>query len=445
MPIVAINSSETVLTPYQKERKIVAALHGHIWAENARLVFQYSMVFSKTVVVVNTADEFLLCPPPGKPDPKADCTSETLECDTRRRVALKPRGMCFYHACNVIRFRIGPHYFPQFVEERQVEKQAFAFFEASKKLLLSRDSISILNMTIEVSTLKSFSFLNLGQQAIKQLPLATYEKEALEVHQGKRKGEDRSLTLGILQHKGIIQKFLAQRSYTTLLDYLKYLLQPRPSDEETMQLFGENPKEQFQEILQQDTSRQNSVYKVWEQIQAPIKNRITFALAQDMFARCYGLAPATWTPFQPASVLFNQLKLRGPHMVCGMFVKTTQSYETTLIRTKQGAVALKSAATSMLFKAGIGQQDTLTLVGNAHCAVIIGLKKTDKDATVYFIDASDPSDPYAKVVMTIYTMAYQEFVKKVMNPKTGFLDESLSSPSSYYAYVAPHFDLGKCQ
>lgn len=456
--ITAVNTTQPRLNPYQKERKIVAALQGYIRAENARLVFQYTFVFSKTVVVYNTADFILFCPPPGRPDPREACTAETLECDTRRRIAAKITKInaCFYYACNIIRQRIGPcRYSPDLAEARQVELRALALFNENKKIGLPPTQAAIQTLRALISNPDNRSLLNISKKAAKQLPRKQYEQEVELAEKTKIKISRPSVIYGALFKLGILDRFISQNLFANFLDFLKDTIQARPkllnhdanlANVNFMEAFDLKAKDQFEAICQQDPIGFYAPFKGrWEKLPAGVLRVLTHSLALDTIARCYGLLPATWTPFQSANELFNQLKEKGPILVAGCF-KRSQDLVSSRMQTKHGAVALGRAHfdTELIEVAESFSKKEIS-TNRGHCVVIVGVKKQNNEATVYFIDPTNPSDPFAKVVMTIYMMAYQDFTQKVTNPKTGVVEPIALTPTSYYGYSARHFSLSKCQ
>lgn len=301
--------------------------------------------------------------PPGKPDPTQKCVPGK---EKRERVPQKrlKDGTCWYYALNFLRPRIGKNPSDllltdrseeKLCSERRKEQSAYnAAFPIALGNLYSKSSVSVLQ-SITLENVKEV--LGWGIK-----PLTPYIKEFIETK----------------NHSNFHEFLIFKRSCKMIEINMKFLRKIGKEKE-----LRENQK--WQSL---DTTKKALVAEVWAQL---------------FSAKLYGLKTSTWSPSKGILALIKELKEKGPLMVLGDIGKDYY--------TKPPLKMKRKIFTRNIYYWPAGSERQAFMSG--HAVLLVGAKKVQDKAFVYFIDPSDPSDPRNRDKQKIYVISFTNLTSHI--------------------------------
>jgi hypothetical protein len=135
-----------------------------------------------------------------------------------------------------------------------------------------------------------------------------------------------------------------------------------------------------------------------------------------------GLKKSTWKPIDGSDSLISELKSKGPLFVGGALGKPAYMdapYERTQKIANRAIYAWRPGA----------KRHPNSFVG--HTVLLVGAKKVEKEAYVYFIDSVDPSDPKDLSKQKIYMISFNNFTNHITDLH-GRLRQDSPVPYAYY-------------
>ncbi|MEK7340149.1 MAG: hypothetical protein AABZ92_05510, partial [Verrucomicrobiota bacterium] len=119
-------------------------------------------------------------------------------------------------------------------------------------------------------------------------------------------------------------------------------------------------------------------------------------------AEAYGLQKSSWTPLQKIDCLMKELQTKGPLYVVGNLGRPTYVDEPFKMSQKI------SERDIYAWRPGATRNPDL-----GHAILLVGAKKVQDKAFVYFIDSVDPSDPNDRSKQKIYMISYTNLTSNI--------------------------------
>lgn len=155
----------------------------------------------------------------------------------------------------------------------------------------------------------------------------------------------------------------------------------------------------------------------WEKIDVVRKAAFLDCFSRKISAEKYGLKVSAWTPLQPIDSLIKELTLRGPLVVGGAFGQSAyidQPFKMSQKLHQRDVYAWKPGA----------KRHIVTFSG--HTILLVGAKKVQEKAFVYFIDPKDKSEPKDKSLQKLYMISYTNLTQYICDMHGRMKPDSLS-------------------
>jgi hypothetical protein len=146
---------------------------------------------------------------------------------------------------------------------------------------------------------------------------------------------------------------------------------------------------------------------------------------RDLHADFYRLGRSSWNPLQGIDKLLAELKEKGPLMVGGNLGRSSYAPSVSLCTmTKQ-----ISGRDIYYWEKGTEHQKLTT----SRTILLVGAKKTQNRAFVYFIDPQDPSDPLDRSKQKIYMISYENLTSIICSVY-GECEKSIDTEYAYHGH-----------
>jgi len=321
--------------------------------------------------------------PAGKPDPQQKCT---VDGDVRDRVmqAASKGNTCWYYTLNFIRRRIGDGLSEDFSEGRKIEKLC----SQRRKAQTNHDN----SLPAIAGQLQN----QLGRDTLGGIDLEK-AKFLIENREKLQPIIDTPETLeGSPSLFPFIEEFLKERNCRNMHEFLliKKFSVLNQINIKFLSDFGISVEKLFEE----ETSEEHGYTKInWEELNVLEKAGFLDFFARDVSAKAYGLKKSSWTPLKRIEGLIEELKKNGPLYIGGAFGRPAYIDEPFKIGQKLAGREIYA------WQKG-AKRHPITF--SAHSVLIVGAKKIQDNALVYFIDSLDPSDPKDLSKQKIYVISF---------------------------------------
>ncbi|MBS0652243.1 MAG: hypothetical protein JSR39_01810 [Verrucomicrobia bacterium] len=403
-------------------------------------------------ILKSDASSLIYSLPSGKPNTKIPLTSGGE--DLRPRVDQAPQAgpNCYYYALNMLRKRIGPNPPKEYEQARRIEKCISSYRKEITQLELDFSK----NFSLFQIILDSYRLgpdLHSIQQKLPEI-LAQIElmnrKFLLERNDSLLKISSRAAT--------ILKGFCGQNEWTNLHEYIQYIKvsKYRAVHDKFFQALGVDPKERYDRNIKDFTNafldskkihlsesdrhdliiEYSNMFLSWEEAvrQTPGYLGVYFHLAA---ADAYGFKQADWTPLEPISSLFEDLKKHGPLYVGGFFGSQYYSKPPTIRQTIEGRSVYGWNSEDRLSEDKF-QTELGDFVISGHAIVIIGAAEGgSKGGFVYFVDPLDGSSVSDPSQQKIYAITYENLINNVSTLDGKKFPRSSINPSFRYALYYP--------
>lgn len=353
--------------------------------------------------------------PAGKQNPKETCSVGE---DNRERVrqSADKGNTCWYYTFNFIRKRIGKNPSKELTKERESEKLYSSLRKALTRHENSLPAIADLLCTEEAT--KTLENLNLERVA-----LLMVNKEALKPTldmAGKLEGRPSLFSF--------LEEFINENKCKNMHEFLlNKKLHTRNTLKTTLLI---NSGVDINKLFESEISIANGYDKIaWEKLDIATKSAFLDFFSRDAAAKAYGLHKSSWTPLKGIDGLITELKEKGPLFIGGAFGQSAyidKPYKMTQQIAERDVYAWNPRA----------KRHPTTFLG--HAVLLIGAKKIQDKALVYFINSQDPSDPKDKSLQKIYAMSFTNLTSNIFDLHGRIKEDS----NVGYAYHG-NFNLGK--
>jgi hypothetical protein len=357
-------------------------------------------------ILVKTDNSILYEIPAGKPNPNQKCL---LGEDTRDRViqAAYKGNTCWYYTLNFIRLRIGKNPCQELSKEREIEKVC-----SLRRKAITEHENSLPAIADQLQT-------NLGWETLSNIDL---EKAKLFIENRETFQpifETPETLEGCPSLFPFIEEFLKEGKCNNMHEFLLRKKFKTWNDINIKFLSGFNLsyKKLFSEM-----NREYGSEETWEELDIIEKAAILDFFARDVSAKEYSLKKISWTPLKGIESLIDELKKKGPLFIGGAFGKTAYVDEPFKMNKKlvgRDIYAWKPGA----------ERHPIAFLG--HSVLLIGAKKIEDSAFVYFIDPIDQSDPNDKSSQKIYMISFTNLTSNICDLK-GVRRKDSSVPYGYY-------------
>ncbi len=332
--------------------------------------------------------------PAGKPDPRQPCTTGH---DTRNRVmqtACKS-GTCWYYVFNFIRKRIGTNPCKELLQEREIEK----LYSSHRKALTRVDE----------SHMKEEQFFN-GIDT-ERARFFINNKEKLQTFLKNAVSPDLFPNMFAL-----LEEFLKESKYTNMDDFLR-MKKLTEGVEITTEFLAKKGIDvtQFSETWSCCSKEDERTDRELSEVE--LKSSFLDALVISIAAVEYGLQKSGWTLVSGITGLLQELKRAGPLAIGGAF--GPPAYVEAPFKMREQI----SGRDIYAWRPGAKRHPTRL---ESHSVLLIGAKKTQDKALVYFIDPTDPSDPQDRSSQKIYMISFANLTSNIsdlhnrLNPESPF-------------------------
>ncbi len=328
----------------------------------------------------------------GKPNREQPCT---IEEDTRGRVfqsAVKGNA-CWYYTFNFLRQRIGKNPCVQLLESREIEKNCSSRNKKQIEHSKSLPSLAVkLHSDQEVKdTLKNFS----KEKAFNLLD----EKTKADFETPESLDGRPSLYPFILE-------FVCQNKHSNLYEFLlHYSYEKRNQiNENFLKQFGLEPEKLYDSQIKATSEEHRNVS--WTDCNIIHKAAFLNSFVRNASAFAYGLHKSPWSPHLGAENLIDELKKNGPLFVMGYFGKEYYKDKNDLFVMKQKY----SGRDIYAWKPGAKRVESNYL---GHAVLLVGAKKVDDKAFVFFIDSQDTSNPKDKSQQKIFLISFSNLTENI--------------------------------
>ncbi|MCE2983496.1 MAG: hypothetical protein LW832_08015 [Parachlamydia sp.] len=142
----------------------------------------------------------------------------------------------------------------------------------------------------------------------------------------------------------------------------------------------------------------------WNQLDCLKKAPYLDFFARDISASAYGLKKSTWNPSKGSVALIEELKKNGPLFVGGSFGDC--SYMDKPFKMRQSIADRDIYA----WRAGAKRHPRMI---SGHSVLLVGAKKLNDKAFVYFIDPKDPSNPNDRSRQKMYMISFTNLTSSI--------------------------------
>ncbi len=343
--------------------------------------------------------------PPGKPDPKQ---KRTIDEDTRNRVTqLAYKGnTCWYYTLKFIRQQIGKKPCEELTKARRVEELC-----SLRRKAYTYHKNSLPAIAGQLFTKKGSEFL-----CSIDLAKAKYFVENKQIIQPMMEAPE---TLeGGPSLFPFIEEFVKESKDSNMREFLlnKKFNERNRIDLDFLTNLGTNIKEIFASEITTANGYEKNHCKTLNKLE---KSSLLGFFACKISAEAYGLQKSSWTPLQKVDSLIKELQIKGPLYVGGNLGRPTYVDEPFKMRQKI------SGRDIYAWRPGGSRNPEL-----GHAVLLIGAKKVQDKAFVYFIDSIDPSDPKDRSKQKIYMMSFANFTANICD----LHGRSLQNSPVGYAY-----------
>lgn len=346
--------------------------------------------------------------PAGKPDPNQ---AWLIEKDTRNRVfqsAYKGNN-CWYYTFNFIRKRIGKNPPQELLQQRELEK----ICSARRKAQTNHEN-SLPSSANQLHT-------ELGFKALTPIDLSAAQRIVANKAIMQPYFETPELKEDQPSLFPFIEEFANKKTHANMHAFLvakKFETRIKINSE-----FLSHLNSDLKEASALDGLEQTEIGKVNGQDHSiTSKAAILDALVREASAKIYGLQKSTWTPSKGIEGLIEELKKKGPLAIGGAFGKGV--YLENPFKMNQKIKEREIYA----WKRG-AKRHKMTFSG--HVVLLIGAKKVQDQAFVYFIDPGDPSDPKDLSQQKIYMISFKNLTSHICD-LFGCMNPNSSSSYAYY-------------
>jgi hypothetical protein len=370
-----------------------------------------------TPVVHSAASQILYAIPPGKPDPKAFCSKETVYSRPRVVQQAQKGPTCWYYALNMVRARIGKNPSEDFIQEREIEKIVSLRRKLVTRIRSEQDSdLAIVKQLMEDPNYTKHQ-LWMKEGALKLRPLF------------KRLSEDPKTVEReeVVKVDTILKGFVEQDRFKDLKAYVCALYCEQLNKINYMYLknLGQNPEKYFYEDQAADSL---SVVREWSSVSDQEKR----ALLDNYFFRAsfekYGLQVSPWHPEHGPQRLVEVLRDKGPMYTKGQLGRAYYAEDPHVVD--------KIDSRNILgWKKGAKRVDLQIF----HSVVVVGASFEGR-GFVYFVDPLDQSGPEEE--RPIYVSSYDKFICHIGDLRNRYIVKSDDAkpvffPNARYGLHAP--------
>lgn len=347
-------------------------------------------------ILEKTSNSILYEIPAGKPNPKQ---KRALNEETRDRVvqsAMKGAS-CWYYTFNLIRSKIGKNPCEELMKERDIEKLC----SLRRKELTSYDDA----FPISIAELYSES----DNELLKQMDLKNARLFLKEQKLDQSMSSLSETLEGRSSLNSYLEEFVKENKYKNLHEFLLY---KRSSKSMEINL-------KFLSSFATDIDKMLK-HENWEKLDIEAKANALDCYVRDFTADLYKLQKSSWKPKQGIDGLIDELQKNGPLMVLGK-LGVCAYIDSPFKMSKQ-------LAGRDIYAWQPGAKRDVSSAG--HTVLIIGAKKIQDKAFVYFIDSTDPSDPKDKSKQQIYMISLTNLTSNIYS----LSGRKNSDSQSGYAY-----------
>lgn len=346
--------------------------------------------------------------PAGKPNPRQNCTVGEDQRDRVMQSAYKS-NTCWYYTLNFIRNRIGKAPCEQLSKEREIERlcslrrKAQTEHENSLPAVANQLQNQLGSVALSYIDLTQAQFLIENGEKLQPI-LET--PEALE---------------GRPSLFPFIAEFLDQEQCKNMHEFL--LMKKFNTWNEINIQFLSNFNLNVEQLLESEINEENGYKKInWEKLDPVKKAGFLDFFARDVSAKAYGLQKSSWRPEKGIDGLIDELKKNGPLAIGGALGRPAYIDEPFKMSQKLAGRDIYA------WRPGAKRHPT-TFSG--HSILLIGAKKIQDKAFVYFIDPIDPSDPQDKPSQKIYMISFSNLTSTIYNLH-GRMRQDSPVPYGYY-------------
>lgn len=315
--------------------------------------------------------------PAGKPNPKESCPTGV---DTRGRViqkANKGSNTCFYDAMNRIRMRIGKCSGEEFQEQREIEILGSKWLKSCISLQKSLPKLVDTYNSESDRKYHSYITLEMAKKLLESKNPQIYTKF------------DGRPSLSVLY-----EEFVQENKHKNFLVFLEDKL-PKKEIAINKKLIENFAEHKYLKDLEKTFEEKG----IKDTLEASIKYHYLACL---FLAQAYDLPETQWTPFMDIDSLIKELTQKGPLAIGGKFGK--QFYIEKPVEENINGRKICS-----------WQQGAKRIDIGGHEIIIVGAKKVNDSALVYFIDPSEESDPDQPALQKYYKISYKNLTTNIIN------------------------------
>lgn len=341
-------------------------------------------------ILERTENSILYELPPGKPNPKEKCS---VGKDNRGRVfqSASKNDTCWYFTFNFIRKRIGHFPSEELLKERKIEKLCS---QRRKDQTAQENSLPAIAGQLQSEV---------GLQALGWI--------------------DRTKAMYLIANKEISQPLLENSSdlegYPSLFPFIEefvkddncenmheFLLKKKLNGRIQINLnFLRELEISVLDLFTEEISNKNGYAKIeWKTLDLITKSGFLDFFTRHTCATAYGLKKSSWKPLDGCESLIKELKEHGPLFVGGSIGRP--AYIDEPFKMSQQL----SGRDIYAWKPGAKRHKNI-----GHAVLLIGARKIQDKAHVYFIDPTDPSDPKDKSKQKIYMISYGNLTSNIFD------------------------------
>jgi hypothetical protein len=178
-----------------------------------------------------------------------------------------------------------------------------------------------------------------------------------------------------------------------------------------------------EKLFESEMSEENGYKKTnWKKLDTVEKAGFLDFFARDVSAKAYGLQKSSWSPVKGIESLMDELKKNGPLFIGGALGKPAYIDEPFKMSQKLAGRDIYA------WRPGAKRHPTTF---STHSVLLIGAKKIQDKAFVYFIDPIDPSDPKDKSTQKIYMISFSNLTSNICDLH-GRMRQDSPVPYTYY-------------
>ncbi|HEV3270428.1 MAG TPA: hypothetical protein VGZ69_07290 [Candidatus Rhabdochlamydia sp.] len=339
-------------------------------------------------VLERTATSILYEIPPGKPDPKQ---KRTIGEDTRNRIPqLAYKGnTCWYYTLKFIRQQIGKNPCKELTQARKVER------------LCSLRRKSYTKHENSLPAIADQLFTEKGSDVLCSIDLAKAKNYVKNKQTTQPMMETPEFLEGRPSLFPFLEEFIKEGKKSNMHEFLlhKKFSGRNRINLEFLTNLGISLKEVFDSEITTANGYEKKPCKTLKDLE---KSSLLGFFACKISAKVYDLQKSSWTPFQKIDCLIEELETKGPLYVGGNLGRPTYVDEPFKMSQKISERDIYAWRPGANRNPGLG-----------HTVLLVGAKKVQGKAFVYFIDSADPSDPNDRSKQKIYMISYTNLTSNV--------------------------------